>query len=93
MTTHHRLQQALTTSLAKLALHPSDMEGSFLHQLYCMHGRDFRAVMALAAGGPVDPDRVRADRMESGLTDNIRLVLRGNCEASRRLLRLLTCPT
>ena len=91
MGAQHRLQQVLQTSLAKLALHTSGMEGSFLAQVYYMCNADFRAVMELAAGGAVDSDRVRTPRMPDGLVDSIKLVLQGNCETSRRLLRLLTC--
>lgn len=91
LTSQHRLQQVLVSSLAKLALHPSALEGSFLYQVYQMHNGDFRAILELAAGGAVDTDRVRAPRMPDGLVDSLRLVLRGNCEVSRRLLRLLTC--
>ena len=91
MSDGHRLQQVLLTSLAKLALHPSSLEGSFLLQVHQMCNCDFQAVMELAAGGAVDPDQVRAPRMPNGLADSIQLVLNGSCEASRRLLRLLTC--
>ena len=91
MSGHHRLQQVLTTSVAELALHPSNAAGSFLHQIYAMCNASFGAVMELAAGGAIDSDRVRAPRMPNGLEDSIRQVLHGNCEASRRLLRLLTC--
>ena len=91
MSDGHRLQQVLLTSLAKLALHPSSLEGSFLLQVHQMCNCDFQAVMELAAGGAVDPDRVRAHHMSNGLADSIRLVLNGSCPASRRLLRLLTC--
>ena len=91
MSTEHRLQQVLLTSMAKLALHPSKLEGTFLQQVYVMSNNDFKAVMELAAGKAVDPARVRAPRMPNGLADSIALVLNGSCEASRRLLRLLTC--
>ena len=91
MGAQHRLQQILQTSLAKLALHSSGLEGSFLTQVYYMCNADFRAVMELAAGGAVDSDRVRTPRMPDGLVDSIKPVLQGNCETSRRLLRLLTC--
>ena len=87
----HRLQQVLVTSLATLALHPGALEGSFIYQVYQMCNGDFRALLELAAGGAVNADRVRAPRMPDGLADSLRLVLTGNCEASRRLLRLLTC--
>ena len=43
------------------------------------------------AKGQSNWERVRAPNMPNGLVDNIKLVLHGNCEASRRLLRLLTC--
>ena len=36
MYSHHRLQQALITSLAKLALNRIELEGSFLLQVYKM---------------------------------------------------------
>ena len=91
MGAQHRLQQMMLTSLAKLALNPSALEGSFLYQVYQMHNGDFGALLELAAGGAVDTDRVRAPRMPCGLADSLRLVLGSNCEASRRLLRLLTC--
>ena len=86
--------QALITSLAKLALHSSiEMEGCFVLQVFQRHNQDFGAVMRLAAGGAVDSDRVRAPRVPDGLQDSLKLVLAGNCETSRRLLRLLTCRT
>ena len=91
MCSHHRLQQALITSLAKLALNPIELEGSFLLQVYKMYNNDYREVMELAAGGPVDRNRVRTPRMPDGLADSLKFVLGGSCEASRRLLRLLTC--
>ena len=93
MSSNHRLQQILITSLAKLAVSPSEVEGSFLMHIYTMCNNSFRAVMELAAGGPVDSDRVCAARMPDGLADSLQFVLQGNCEASRRLLRLLTCYT
>ena len=77
-----------------MALHSSsEMEGCFVLQVLQMHNQDFGAVMRLAAGGAVDSDRVRAPRVPDGLQDSIKLVLAGNCEASRRLLKLLTCRT
>ena len=51
---------------------------------------DFGAVMS-AAAGHIDPNVVRTSQEESGLVDSLRLVLAGNCQASSRLLRLLTC--
>ena len=86
----HRLQQVMLTSLAKLVLHPSGLEGSFLLQVHQMCSSDLRWVMELVAGGAVDPDQVQPPRMPNGLADSIQLVLNGSCEASRRLLRLLT---
>ena len=91
MGVHHRLRQVLVTSLAKLALDPSDLQGSFLLQVYDMCGKDFEVVLELAGGGAIDCDRVRAPREHNGLVDTIQFVLHGSCEASRRLLRLLTC--
>ena len=68
----------------------SNLEGFVLLQvLRC--AADFRVVLELAVGGAVDSDRVRAPREDNGLVDSIRLVIQGSCEASPRLLRLLTC--
>ena len=55
-----------------------------------MCGGDFGAVMNVAAG-KADHDLVRAPLEENGLVDSLKLVLAGNCQASRRLLRLLVC--
>ena len=90
MGVHHRLQLVLVTSLAKLALDPSDLQGPFLLQVYDMCGKDLQVVLELAAGGAIDCDRVRAPREQNGLVDTIKLVLHESCETSRRLLRLLT---
>ena len=69
------------------------LDGSFLGHVYALCRCDFGAVMNIAAGR-VDRDLMRAPREESSLVDSLRLVLAGNCEASRRLLRLLTsCPS
>ena len=86
----HRLQRIFLTSLAHLALHPNDLGGSFISQVHNMCDRDMSAVLDLAAGQS-NWERVRAPNMPNGLVDSIKLVLHGNCEASRRLLRLLTC--
>ena len=91
MGVHHRLRQVLVTSLAKLALDPSDLQGSFLLQVYDMCGKDLQVMLELAGGGAIDCDQVRAPREQNKLVDTIQLVLHGGCEASRRLLRLLTC--
>ena len=85
----HRLRQAYVTALARLAVHPEDLDGSFLGHVYALCRCDFGAVMNIAAGR-VDRDRVRAPLEETGLINSLRLVLAGNCEASRHLLRLLT---
>ena len=45
MGVHHRLRQVLVTSLAKLALDPSDVQGSFLLQVYDMCGKDLQVVL------------------------------------------------
>ena len=71
-------------------MHPRELEGSFLGLAYAICGVDFSAVMS-AAAGHIDPDVVKAPQEENGLVDSLRLVLAGNCQASRRLLRLLTC--
>ena len=91
MSTVHRLQQVLLTYLAELALHHRELEGSFICQVYVMCNRNIRALIELAAGNAVDSDRVRTPRVPNGLEDSIKLVLQGSCEASRRLLRLVTC--
>ena len=91
MSTAHRLQQVLLTYLAELALHHRELKGSFICQMYDMCNRYLRALIELAAGNTVDTDRVRTPRVPNGLEDSIKLVLQGSCEASRRLLRLLTC--
>ena len=53
MCTHQRLQQALITSLATLALNLIELDGSFRLQVYIIHNNAYREVMELAAGGPV----------------------------------------
>ena len=78
-------------ALAKLALNPSDLEGSFLLQVSSMLNDDFREVLELAAGGPVERDRIRTPRMPDGLKDSLTFLMQSSCESSRRLLRLLTC--
>ena len=85
----HRLRHAYITALARLAVCPEELAGSFLSQVASLCYGDFGAVMSTAAGR-VDQDLVRAPVEENGLVDSIRLVLAGNCQASRRLLRLLT---
>ena len=85
----HRLRHAYITALARLAVCPDELAGSFLSQVASLCYGDFSAVMSTAAGR-VDQDLVRAPVEENGLVDSIRLVLAGNCQASRRLLRLLT---
>ena len=85
-----RLHHSYIAALAKLAMHPGELEGSFIGLVYVICGSDFGAVMS-AAAGHIDPDVVRAPQEENGLVDSLRLVLAGNCQASRRLLRLLTC--
>ena len=73
-----------------LAVHPEELDGSFVGQVFEMCGGDFGAVMNVAAG-KADHDLVRAPLEENGLVDSLKLVLAGNCQASRRLLRLLVC--
>ena len=70
-------------------MYPGELDGSFLGLVHVICGGDFGAVMSIAAG-LVDPDAVRAPQ-ENGLVDSLSVVLAGNCQASRRLLRLLTC--
>ena len=91
MCTRHRHQQTLITPLTNLALNPSELEGSFLLQVSNMLNDDFREVLDLAVGGPVERDRIRTPRMPGGLKASLKFVMQGSCEASRRLLRLLTC--
>ena len=88
---HHRLRQVLVTSHTKLALDPNDLQGYFLLQVYDMCGKDLQVVLELAGGGAIDCDRARAPREHNGLVETIQFVLHGSCEASHRLLRLLTC--
>ena len=52
---------------------------------------EFAAEME-AAAGRIDFERVCAPVHQDGLVDSIRFVLRGQCPASRRVLRLLTLP-
>ena len=85
----HRLHHAYVTGLARLAVHPEELDGSFLGYVHALCHGDFGAIMNFAAGH-VDSDLVRAPLENNGLVDSIRLVLTGNCQASRRLLRLLT---
>ena len=86
----HRLHLAYISGLAKLAVFPNELDGSFLAQLFAMCGGDFGALMRIAAG-ELNEDMVTAPLVDDGLVDSIRLVLAGNCQASRRLLRLLVC--
>ena len=79
----------ISQPLDRLAVCPDELAGSFLSQVASLCYGDFGAVMSTAAGR-VDQDLVRAPVEENGLVDSIRLVLAGNCQASRRLLRLLT---
>ena len=85
----HHLCHAYVTALAMLAVYPEEGDGLFLGHVCALCHCDFGAVMSIAAGR-VDCDLVRAPLEESGLVASLRLVLAGNCEASRRLLRLLT---
>ena len=91
MRSQHRLRQVLLTSLSKLALCPNELEGSFVTHVHDLCNREYQAVMELASGSPVDLERVRPPRMPDGMKDSLKFLLQGNCEASRRLLRLLTC--
>ena len=87
---HHRLHHGYIAALAKLAKYPGELDGSFLGLVYAICRSDFDADMS-AAAGHADPDPVRVPQEEDGLVDSLRLVLAGNCQASRRLFRLLTC--
>ena len=89
MCTRHRLQ-ALTTSLAKLALNPSALEGSFVLQVSSMLNNDFREMLELAAGGPVERGHIRTPRMPDD-QDSLACLMQSSCKSSRRLLRFLTC--
>ena len=45
---------------------------------------DFREVLELAAGGPVERDRIRIPRMPDGLKDSLTFLMQSSCESSRR---------
>ena len=91
MQSQHRLYQALLSGLAKLALHRPELGGSLLAQLSDMCSGNFAAVLDVVAGRPHD-DRVSAPRTPDRRVDSLRFLLRDSCQASRRLIRLLTCP-
>ena len=86
----HRLREIFIRALA-LLVSPSALTGSFLHYVYMLCDCEFAAVME-AAAGRIDFERVCAPVHQDGLVDSIRFVLRGQCPASRRVLRLLTLP-
>ena len=90
MRSEHRLQQAFLSGLAKLAMDPTSLGGSVLAQLVIMCGGDLAAAFEVAAGRPCG-HRVTPPRAPDGLVDNIRFLLKDQTQASRRLLRLLTC--
>ena len=90
MRSKHRLRQALLSGLAKLATCPVSLGGSLLAQLSRMCGEELAAVLEVVDGRPYAP-RVTSPRAPDGLADSIRFLLRENSQASRRLLRLLTC--
>lgn len=86
----HRLHHIYISGLAHLAVNPDALAGSFLSQVYAMCNNNFGVILDIAAGC-IDSERVRTPRSPSGLVDSIRLVLSGpQCQATRRLLRLLT---
>ena len=85
----HRLREVYAAVLVKLAVHPEELSGSFMGHIYAMCNRDLGTILNIAAGR-ADRDLVRAPLQKDGLVDSLRLVLAGNCQASRRLLRLLT---
>ena len=90
MKSEHRLRQALLSGLAKLATCPVSLGGSLLAQLSSMCGEDLAAVLEVVAGRP-HTQRVTPPRAPDGLVDSIRFLLSDTSQASRRLLRLLTC--
>ena len=92
MRSQHRLYQALLSGLAKLALHRPELGGSLLAQLSDMCSGNFAAVLDVIAGRPHDDRVSAASRTLDGLVDSLRSLLRDSCQASRRLIRLLTCP-
>ena len=55
-----------------------------------MLNNDFREMLELAAGGPVERDRIRTPRTPDGLKDSLAFLMQSSCESSRRLFRLLT---
>ena len=55
-----------------------------------MLNNDFREVLKLAAGGPVERGRIWIPRTPDGLKDSLTFLMQSICESSRRLLRLLT---
>ena len=54
-----------------------------------MLNNDFREMLALGGGGPVERDRIRTPRMPDGLKDSLAFLMQSSCESSRRLLTLL----
>ena len=92
MRSDHRLRQAFVSGLAKLAMSPGSLRGSLLEQLLDMCGGEVSGVLEVAAGRPFD-HWVTPPRTPDGLTDSIRFLLGDSSQLSRRLLRLLTCPS
>ena len=90
MKSEHRLRRALLSGLAKLATCSVSLGGSLLAQLSRMCGEDLAAVLEVVAGRP-HTQRVTPPRAPDGLLDSIRFLLSDTSQASRRLLRLLTC--
>lgn len=86
-----RLREALLSGLAKLAMCPSSLGGSLLTLLLSMCGGVFSAVLEVAAGRE-HGERVTPPRAPDGLVDTLRYLLRDPSQASRHLIRLLTCP-
>ena len=65
----HRLHLACFSGLAKLAVSPNDLDGSFLAQIFAMCGSDFEVLLRAAAGyltadvvtSPLEEDRLLTD--------------------------------
>ena len=86
----HRLNQIYISGLAQLAVNSDALAGSFLSQVYAMCNKDIGVILDMAAGR-IDHERIQAPRSPSGLVDSIKYALSApQCQAARRLLRLLT---
>ena len=86
-----RLREALLSGLSKLAKCPSSLGGSLLTLLLSMCGGVFSSVLEVAAGRE-HGGRVAPPRAQDKLVDTLRYLLRDPSQASRHIIRLLTCP-